>query len=116
MSTFITPGSGASAPSAVVVAEAGTLDTNVDINASWLITLGADITLAAPTMGAEGTRVLWKFTASEADRAVTLASAFKVPASSSLASPFTVASGKTTVFMAEKMGDNWLIESYIPGY
>lgn len=98
------------------VTSTATVVSDVNLGTSWKILVTNDMTLSIPTNGVEGTKVVWRMTAEDLNRWVTLGTGFRIPDSSSLSNSFMVASNTMTLLMSERFGTNWLIQSYVTGY
>ncbi|OYW74633.1 MAG: hypothetical protein B7Z37_16925 [Verrucomicrobia bacterium 12-59-8] len=107
---------GAVPPSALAFAP--TLTINAPSERFHRIPLTGDMALAAPTSGADGVRVRLWLVASGGARTVTLDAAIVIPTTSTLTSPFTVASGTKTKLLLEYDASRsaWEVASYIAGY
>jgi hypothetical protein len=89
-----------------------------DVNDGWYrkVTLTGAATLNPPANGVDGIKWKARFTASGADRTLTLNSAIKVPSLSSFAGSQVIASGKTWILQLEYNGSAWILETLIGGY
>jgi hypothetical protein len=96
-----------------------TTSANITVNATttavatYVIT--GNLTLNAPTGGADGNTLKLRLEASGGNRQIVI-SAFTIPSSVALTSPVEIASGTKSILLVEKVGSAWWVTSYISGY
>lgn len=73
-------------------------------------------TLNAPTNGSDGMKWKCRFTASGADRTLTIHAGIKVPSESTFAGTQVITSGETWIVQLEHNGTAWMLQTLIGGW
>ncbi len=80
------------------------------------VTMTGAATLNAPTNGTDGMKWKARFTASGADRTLTINAAILVPSESTFAGSQVIVSGETWIVQLEHNGTAWMLETLIGGW
>ncbi len=104
----------------LVQAYSSTLTLPGNDNYTYRVALTGNLVLAVPSSNADGARLRFWLNASDGSYTLSLAAGIVVPASSSFASPVTIAAGHkarvTLEYDAVQNGGQWELVSFVNGY